>query len=311
MTITHHCWSEAGRAALDDWYQRAIKRLTVPYDSRIVHTRYGETHVLTTGRPDRPALLLLHGINTCAAVWRPQLQGLADACYVIAPDVVGFAGWSAPMRLPYHDASYGLWARDVLERLGIESAVVAGSSGGGPFAVKLAVADPVRVRGLVLLNTASFAPLRFPFNLTRLPGVPDALNHLNRLITGRPALARLLVRGGIAPQLPLDPERVEFSALLLRHYRRSGPPGLLRAEELRAVSAPTLLLESEYEVYYDPARVIARARAGMPALVGAEVIAGAGHDANKDQAEWVNARLLAFLGAVLGAVTPPRSSART
>lgn len=299
MTTTHHCWSETGRATLDDWYSRALKRMTVPYESAIVHTRYGPTHVLTSGLPDRPALLLLHGINTCAAVWRPQLQTLCEDYYVIAPDVVGFTGWSAPTRLPYHDSSYGEWAADVLDGLGVSAAVVAGSSGGGPFAVKLAVAHPQRVTGLILLNSASLAPLRFPFNLTRLPGVPGFLNHLNRLLTGRPALARLLVRGGIAPQLPLDPERVAFSTLLLRHYRRYGPPGLLRDAELKAITAPTLLLESEYEVYYDPTRVIARARAALPALVSAEVIPGAGHDANIDQATWFNARLRRFMTAVL------------
>lgn len=295
MTTTHHCWTEAGRSALDDWYCRAIKRMTVPYASHTVHTRCGPTHVLTTGLPDRPVLLLLHGINTCAAVWRPQLEALSDDFYVVAPDVVGFTGWSAPTRLPYHDTSYGDWAADVLEALGIESAVVAGSSGGGPFAVKLAVSYPERVRALILLNTAGFAPLRFPFRLTRIPGVPTFLNHLNHLVTGRPALARLLVRGGIAPELPLDPERVEFSALLLRHYRRYGPPGLLRDSELRAITAPTLLLESEYEVYYDPARVFARAQSVFPALVAAEIIPGAGHDANKDQADWFNARLRHFV----------------
>jgi len=82
---------------------------------------------------------------------------------------------------------------------------------------------------------------------------------------------------------------------LLRHYRRYGPPGLLRDSELRAITAPTLLLESEYEVYYDPARVFARAQSVLPALVAAEIIPGAGHDANKDQADWFNARLRHFV----------------
>jgi pimeloyl-ACP methyl ester carboxylesterase len=56
-----------------------------------------------------------------------------------------------------------------------------------------------------------------------------------------------------------------------------------------------LLLIGEYEQLYDPAATLARARRLKPGLE-AELVPAADHIAAMAQPEWVNARLLAFLG---------------
>ncbi len=293
----------AGYAALMAWYDRALRRLRVPFESRYVPTRYGSTHLLTAGAPDAPPLLLLHGINTNAAVWIPQINGLAQAFYVIAPDVTGFAGKSAATRLPYRGAHYGLWAQDVLDALGVGQVSAAGSSAGGFFALRMALAAPGRVQRLALLNPTSIAPYKRPYGWTRLPFLPPLLNWLNHTLLASETLAQTLVRKGTAPQLPLDAELVEKSYLLLKHYRRYPPPGVLTAAELRAVCCPVLLLVSADEVFHDPVRVARRAQRLLPDVTTVWV-PDAGHDLGKDQPEWVNTRLRTFFSAQMPLSVP-------
>jgi pimeloyl-ACP methyl ester carboxylesterase len=287
--------SEDGRIALMGWYDRALAQLGVPYERLYVPTRFGMTHIIASGNPSAPPVLLLHGINTNAAVWRPQIESLSRYYRVYAPDIVGFAGMSAPTRLSYHNDSYARWAVDVLDGLETEQANVIGSSAGGHFALKLAVYAPERVRKLVLMNPCGLVRFRFPYTLTRIPGFPALVNILSPYMASQ-ELAQKLVRKGVAPHLPLDTERVEFSHLILKHYRRYGPPGVLRNWELRRMIAPTLLLFSQYEVFTDPATAIRYARRTLPNLIAAEIIPDAGHDMNKDQPALVDSRLLSFLG---------------
>jgi pimeloyl-ACP methyl ester carboxylesterase len=285
--------SSTGYRALMAWYERALGRITVPYESLYLPTRYGSTHVIAAGDRGAYPIFMLHGINTNAAVWRPQINFFSQSYRVYVPDVVGFVGKSAPIRLPYDD-SYGVWAVDVLNALGIEQTHVIGSSAGGHFVLKLAAYAPQRVRAIILMNPCGIAPYRFPFNLSDIPGSVTAFNWLNNNFCASPALARAMVRRGTAPSLPLDAERVEFSYLVLKYYRRHEPPGLLRDEELRRVITPSLLLLSEYEVFSEPIRVIQRVDSLLPNLIAAEIVANAGHDMNIDQPIVVNNRLIKF-----------------
>ncbi len=293
MLIPPYYRSHAGYAALMDWHERAFSGLGIRWESMFLATHYGETYVAAAGDPDAPPVVLLHGVNTNAAVWRPQLAELSREFRVYAPDIVGFAGRSASARLPYRGDAYGRWAEDVLDALDVDAAHLVGSSAGGFFALKLAAFAPERVRTLALLNACGLAPYRFPYNLTRLPAVTALLNHLTPRYFASPEMARRLVRKTIAPQLPLDNERVEFSELILQHYRRYGPPGLLPAAELHRITAPVLLLYSENEMFTEPSRAIERAHQHIADLE-AEIVSGAGHDMNIDRDSYVNARLTDF-----------------
>ena len=99
-------------------------------------------------------LLLIHGFPHDHALWRPQLDGLYDAARVIAPDLRGFgsspeASGTMTMEAHAHDLN------DLLDRLGIESAVVCGLSMGGYIALAFAELFPHMLKGLILCNTRS------------------------------------------------------------------------------------------------------------------------------------------------------------
>jgi hypothetical protein len=43
-----------------EWYDNRLARLNLPYESRLVNTRFGKTHILVTGKAKAPPLIFLH-----------------------------------------------------------------------------------------------------------------------------------------------------------------------------------------------------------------------------------------------------------
>ncbi|HEX7125494.1 MAG TPA: alpha/beta fold hydrolase [Thermodesulfobacteriota bacterium] len=121
----------------------------------------------------RPPLLLVHGFNAWADLWRPNLEGLAAAGRrVVAVDLPVHGGTPPPARAA--DLSVGGFVRfllEIQERLGLAGGDVVGHSFGGLLSARLALDHPARVRRLVLVSSAGLGlavPLRTMLAFTRL-----------------------------------------------------------------------------------------------------------------------------------------------
>ena len=104
-----------------------------------------------TGPADGPALLCLHAIGHDAGDFAHLATRLGDRYRVLALDWPG-QGRSGPDGQPATAARYEALARGVLDALGVRDVVLIGNSIGGAAALRLAVSDAARVRGLVLAN---------------------------------------------------------------------------------------------------------------------------------------------------------------
>lgn len=99
------------------------------------------------GRP----VLLLHSTAADRRMWDAQVPALVGAGYrTIRCDLRGYGDTPAPDR-PYNDADDVL---GLLDDLGVTSAAVVGSSGGGRVALEVAARQPERVTALALLCSA-------------------------------------------------------------------------------------------------------------------------------------------------------------
>lgn len=99
-----------------------------------------------------PCVVLIHGHPFDRSVWRPQMEALASAFRVVAPDLRGFG--ASPVTA--HLVTLRQYAEDVerlLDRLGIERAAVVGLSMGGLVAIDLATTHPARFWALGLVAT--------------------------------------------------------------------------------------------------------------------------------------------------------------
>jgi 3-oxoadipate enol-lactonase len=93
------------------------------------------------------ALVLLHPGWGDSSIWLPVLDRLPERFRVIRYDTRGFGRSPAPAA-PFTQLG-DLIA--VLDHCGADRVIVVGHSGGGGTAIGLALADPARVRGLLLL----------------------------------------------------------------------------------------------------------------------------------------------------------------
>ncbi|MBE9639610.1 alpha/beta fold hydrolase [Salipiger mangrovisoli] len=113
-------------------------------------TPAGPVRMTATGGQGRP-LVLVHGWGGQGAQWRALLPTLAARFAVHVADLPGGSG--APLCGPVDMATLGQGLARLLEAADLRGALLVGHSMGGPVIVETALADPVRVAGLLGLDT--------------------------------------------------------------------------------------------------------------------------------------------------------------
>ncbi|MFG1778049.1 alpha/beta fold hydrolase [Micromonospora sp. NPDC049051] len=106
------------------------------------------------GPPDAPVVLLPHGYPSSSFQFRNLLPALGDRWRAIAPDHPGF-GYSDtpdPHRFAYTFDAYAGMLRRFTEVLGLTRYVIYLQDYGSQFGLRLAMAAPQRVAGLVIQN---------------------------------------------------------------------------------------------------------------------------------------------------------------
>lgn len=203
-------------------------------------------HVRDTGPKEGPAVLFLHGFGSSLHTWEDWATSLQDRFRVIRVDLPGFGLTGADPSGDYRDPHTLALLKDLLDRLGVETAVLAGNSMGGRMAWRFAAAYPERVTKLVLVSPDGFASPGRGYG--ELPKVPLSLSLLPYF------LPVPLVRISILPAY--HDKSVLTDALLSRYCDMMLAPGVRRAilartaqdvlvdpvPLLSTIKVPTLLL---------------------------------------------------------------------
>ena len=252
----------------------------------------GELEYALSG--DGPALLLLHAFPLGLFMWEAQAEALAASHRVIRFDARGFGGsdlGQGPLTME-RIADDGA---ALLDHLGVAKAVVGGCSMGGYAALAFVRRHPQRLAGLVLQDTRAGADTE-------------------EGKAGRAALAaKVLAEGSAAAASAFLPkllgettqrERAALVAGLRERILASSPQAIAdalhglaaRADSrptLAEVRVPTLVLVGAEDVLTPPveSEVMAAAIAGARL----EIVPRAGHLANLERPDAVNAALRAFL----------------
>jgi pimeloyl-ACP methyl ester carboxylesterase len=269
-------------------YDAVLKRWPVPSEELDIPTRFGTTHLIASGLPSSPPLLLLHATGTSSSMWFPNIGPLSSAFRVFAVDIMGEPGKSRQVRLLKNREDCATWLCDLIQNLGITRPDIAGLSYGGWHTLNFSFSHPDKVNRIAVLAPAgSILPYSWPVLalLRILPYMPVKPNPLNRFFAK-----------GICP----DELFARQFALGVNHFRYADPrksifTNVFSDSELRSIHTPTLFLAGENEVIYDPGAAIDRVKKIMPEVTTA-LIPGAGHLVSMDQPALVNELVLKFLG---------------
>jgi pimeloyl-ACP methyl ester carboxylesterase len=288
VTLSH--WANPTvRAGYEQAYASALALWPIPREALYVPTPVGPTHVLVSGADDGPPLVLIHAASLSATQWYPQAAELGSTHRLYAVDIMGDIGLSRQTGQIHTRAEAADWLAAVLDGLGLERAVFIGSSFGGFHSANLAVQNPDRVDGLVLLAPAATL---LPFKpLVRLAIRAGSL--LPMPFTVEPGL-----RGMMDGDLPDDRivRQMKAGVAGFRYDRRGIFPTSIPDAELAAIRCPTLVMLGSRERIYDPRAAIAQARRLIPG-VETDLVAGAGHLPGLQWPGTVNTRIRTFLGA--------------
>ena len=241
-----------------------------------------------------PYLLLVHGICSSRAQWRPNLAGLAAFSRPVVVEILGHGRSQSPAE----DAAYTVEAylarfEAIREDLGAERWAICGQSFGAGLTLNYALKRPERILGQVFTNSNSALARRNPaitdeMRLARLADFEDR---------GRTALAAMPFypkrSGRLAPEVEAeltdDAELISLTGVAqgLRHTS----PGLSVIERFAETRAPTLLVNGRREKSFQPVRDLAAAT-----IPGLEIVdLEGGHPVNLDCAEAFNAAVADFL----------------
>jgi 2-hydroxy-6-oxonona-2,4-dienedioate hydrolase len=145
---------EEARSQLDAWYEQFRARILAPTSSRVVSTRFGETHMLVAGPESAPPIVLLHGAMASSAHALAEAGPLVQRFRVYAIDVMGQSHKTVEHRCSYDGDDYGAWLADVFGGLALDRAHVVGVSLGGFVALRAQRAHPELFRTLSLVVPA-------------------------------------------------------------------------------------------------------------------------------------------------------------
>lgn len=282
---------EDARESIRRWHQRFRDTLTTPTASREIETRFGATHVLIGGPEDAPPVVLLHGALASSAHVLGELQGLMAKLRVYAVDVLGQSAMSADRRIDPRGDDYGRWLIEVLDALDLKRPRLIAISWGGFVALRLAKLAPERIERLALLVPAGVV------NGPMWTGTTKMMWPMMRY-TWRPTRAN---RDAFLQNLLSTPDDTLWADYLgeafLRYKLNMVVPKLATADELKGLTAPTLLIGADEDISFPGDKLIARGRALLPALTDHEVIRGCKHSppTTPEFRAWLTARVATFL----------------
>jgi 3-oxoadipate enol-lactonase len=242
------------------------------------------------GKRGSPAVVFTGSLGTDLTMWQPQTAALGPHFCTLRYDIRGHGRSPVPPG-PYSMDDLGSDLLALLDRLGIERPSLCGLSIGGMISMWVAAHAPERVNRLVLCCTSALLGPRESW-LERAATVRAG---------GVEAVADAVLERWFTPTFTqAHPEVIERMRAQLVATPREGYAGCCEAiaamdltPELPSIRAPTLVISAAQ----DPATPPEHGRRIAELIPGArfELVEGAAHIANVEQADVITALIDGFL----------------
>ena len=150
--------SDSGALEIHETYETLLQRYLPSAVRHTITTSIGDIATITSGSPDAPPVVLLHGSGSTALTWAPTFLLLSATHRVHALDLPGEPGQSTPARVPFTVHDQARWLYEAHQELVGGPAAYIGVSVGGWIATAFAASYPDQVTHLVLHSSSGFGP---------------------------------------------------------------------------------------------------------------------------------------------------------
>jgi pimeloyl-ACP methyl ester carboxylesterase len=253
--------SASGKKEILDLYDQKLEELNISCDSIYLETSFGRTHVLRTGSPTSPPLILVHGSNGCAPIALECYPNLSSKYQVFAVDVLAQPNKSAETRLSMKNESYGEWVNEIITELDIDNVTLAGFSFGGLIILKTLVYKQDSIKAAFIASPAYivngnplsalfkiFIPIRRYMKSHKMKFVEK---FLSVLFTERDEFA------------------VNFLGKVFLHFKMEFTPvPLIKREEAQRITTPITILAAKKDVIFPGPKMKKRAGKLFSSLKG-------------------------------------------
>lgn len=250
--------SSAGKGAIRQTCLSIYEACPVPNERSFLYSEeFGETHVITSGPPTAPPLVLLHGTSSNSAAWFGYIPEWVGRFRIYALDLPGQPGLSDERRPLVSDGSMRRWLRSCIQNLELEKFHLIGMSLGGTISLDYGTKWPESVLSQTLLTSGGLAQPRLSFIFRALPLLflgDLGARRINKIAHGK---------------VPVDPEAGAFGILASRHLRPFAEAiPLFSDKSLGAIGFPLLYIAGRKDALLNTAKSADRLRESVP---GAEI----------------------------------------
>lgn len=255
----------------------------------------GETHYQLLGEPQNPTIVLIHGFSVPSFAWESNREALATSGFqVLTFDLYG-RGFSARPSIKYTQDLFVEQLNDLLEALNIDKPVhLVGLSLGGSIASFFNQTYPEKVASVSLLAPFSrpipVGPLAWPIlgrYLAYVFYIPNLLK--KQLVSCIKPQTLSLCQSRYKEQMAIKGFRNAIYSSAIHAIQQDPMPSYAKLK-----SKPRLLLWGGNDEFL-PIRLSNKVRESLGEGHEFQVIEGAGHGLQFEQAERVNQALIEFL----------------
>lgn len=215
--------------------------------------------VHSTGEASATALLFLHGSGpgaTGTSNWKRVIEELGERHYCIAPDMIGFGDSEHPENPPSGMKAFNLLQADtlweLLDSLGVDDVHLVGNSMGGMISIRMALAQPERVRTMLLMGSGGAPDLPITPGLQHLrtfyadPSAESMRALLESFVFDMDTLTGVVDRV-VAERMPyIERDDIKRSHAAM-FDPKAGPPAFTE-EELKSLPHKTLCVHGRDDI---------------------------------------------------------------
>jgi pimeloyl-ACP methyl ester carboxylesterase len=257
--------SAAGRNSILTVYDSILSQWPLAYETQMIPTRRGNTHVIACGDKSAPPLILMHGSSSNSLMWIGDVGEFCRHYRVYALDILGEPGKSEAVRHELTGPAYVEWLEDILKTLNLKQATFLGISLGAWMALKFATAHPDRVEKLVLLCPSGIGPQKSSF----------LISIILLMFMGEWGKKRLLRK--INGKSPIPEEAIAYSKFIGAHFNpiMAALP-IFSDTELTCLQMPLLVIVGARDVLLHSKKTAARLTKLLP-QAAVKLLPEAGH----------------------------------